>query len=104
MKDSHLINYDIFARRTKFSLRNYLKRNTIITYEEFAEMMRARKVCPPSQDTFEQIKQELQIKDTPEISTIPIEETHHEVVKEEIKTKKRVRRTNKKKSQNGEQN
>ena len=68
MKDSHLINYDIFARRTKFSLRNYLKKNISTTYEEFAEIMRARKVCPPLQDVFVQIKEEIQLEIVPVIT------------------------------------
>ena len=100
MKDSHLISYDIFARRTKFSLRKYLKKNISTTYEEFANMMRARKVCPPLQDIFTQIKNEVQLEIMPVIT-----ENKPEVVddiKEEIKPKKRTRRSRKKKTETNE--
>ena len=100
MKDSHLINYDIFARRTKFSLRNYLKKNISTTYEEFANMMRARKVCPPLQDIFAQIKNEVQLEIVPVIT-----EHKSEVVddiKKEVKPEKRTRRSRKKKTESNE--
>lgn len=96
MKDHHLINYNIFVARTKFNLKNYLKLNANISYDEFAEIMRLRKVCPPTQEMFNKIKDEVQLEIKPTEVKSQVEIISK--LPKEDKPKKRTRRSRKKKT------
>ena len=54
MKDSHLISYDIFCQRTKFSLDSFLRKN-LVSYDRLTHILRNKKVEPPKVETYQEI-------------------------------------------------
>jgi len=59
MKDSHLINYNLFCSRTGFDIQHILKSLPNLSYEDFCSMLRKRKVCPPDVDYFIENKKKI---------------------------------------------
>ena len=93
MKDSHLINYNLFCQRTKFSLYTFLKQRPDTSYEELCTFLRNRRVTPVSQDIYKSCIDKVLLEIVPE----PVLEEVVEVKVEE-NPKNRRRRTRRKKS------
>lgn len=60
MNDKHLISYEIFSLRTKFNLENFLKKK-LITFEEFADMLRKNSIMPLEREDFDKIKKKVEL-------------------------------------------
>ncbi len=80
MKDKHLIKYEIFCQRKKFSLKEFLIKNPALSYSEIKGFFSNRKTQPPEEMEFNRLKEEIS-KDN------------------EIKNEDRKSQTNKKSSQ-----
>ena len=59
MKDRHLIKYEIFCQRKKFSLKDYLKKNPVLSYEDIKDFFRNNKTQPPEKLLFDALKEEI---------------------------------------------
>lgn len=76
MKTDYLINFKLFCSRRGFSLEQWIRSSTENSYEKLSEMLIRLKVCPPTKDEYDIIKNKIEA----------------EVVKEEvIKPKKPVK-------------
>lgn len=58
MKDSYLIDFSLFCKRTNFNIYHFLKNNKV-TYEEFSDLMRKKIVSPPSEEFYNKIKNKI---------------------------------------------
>lgn len=97
MKDSYLINFDLFCLKRKFSLLTYLTTNKNVTYKNFCELMRSKSVTPPDVVYFNKIKtraDSLSLNANAEAANLK-EETEVSVDSKEIKEKPRPKRKGK---------
>tara|TARA_B100001989_G_scaffold79333_1_gene54774 strand:- start:2560 stop:2835 length:276 start_codon:yes stop_codon:yes gene_type:complete len=62
MKDSYLINFNLFCQRRGFSLSKFLSNNPDTNYNDFRIMLTNIKVRPPSEEVFNKIAEELASK------------------------------------------
>lgn len=97
MKDSYLINFDLFCLKRKFSLLIYLTTNKNVTYKNFCELMRSKSVTPPDVVYFNKIKtraDSLSLNANAEAVKLK-EETEVSVDSKEIKEKPKPKRKRK---------
>lgn len=57
----------MFCQRKKFSLKEWLEKNTEATYEQFCDILVNISVNPPNEDYFNEVKLSLVKTDVPEI-------------------------------------
>lgn len=100
MKDSYLINYDLFCKRRKFILKNFLQNHEIVSYEELRQYFYSLSVEPPSKETF--LKTQQRIKELSKEEVINFKETQVETSEEKVKPQPKKRRR-RRKSKNDEQ-
>tara|TARA_B000000557_G_scaffold175905_1_gene143229 strand:+ start:334 stop:609 length:276 start_codon:yes stop_codon:yes gene_type:complete len=58
MKDSYLINFDLFCQRRGFSLKKFLSNNPDTNYDDFRTMLTNINVEPPNRETFNKVIKE----------------------------------------------
>lgn len=58
----YLMNYSLFSSRRRFSLEKFLIANPETSYDDFCKLLVSKKVCPPSEDFFLEVKSKVNIQ------------------------------------------
>ena len=74
MKDSYLINFDLFCKRRGFSLEKFLSNNPNINYDDFRTIMINANVSPPNKEAFSKVIKELMPEETQHIEQKPVQQ------------------------------
>ena len=94
MKNSYLINFDLFCQRRKFSIKGWIEKNPDKTYKDFCELLVQAGVNPPPVEVFSQhvpeVKEEVKV-----ISVEPKDEITEVATEEPAKPVKKRRRRKK---------
>ena len=56
MKKEYLINFNLFSKRRKFNLEDWIKNSEDNSYEALSKTLIKHNVCPPSEDFFISVK------------------------------------------------
>lgn len=95
MKNSYLINFDLFCQRRKFSIKGWIEKNPNKTYKDFCESLVQSGVNPPPVEVFSQhvpaVKEE--VKDLPVEPKIVIAEPPKEEVEKPVKKRRRRKKS-----------
>lgn len=91
MKDNHLISFEIFCQRRKFSLYAFLLKNKV-SYQELQDIFRNKSVSPPTADLYNLTLKKIKEKEKVTAVAKPVES-------KPVKVNKPKRRRRSKKSE-----
>ena len=66
MKTNYLINFRLFCNRRKFNLEKWIRASKENSYKTLSEMLINLKVCPPSEDEYNTIKNKIETESVKE--------------------------------------
>ena len=72
MKTDYLINFKLFCNRRGFSLEKWTRASEENSYEKLSEMLIGLKVCPPSEDEYNVIKNKIEAESVKEEIVKPV--------------------------------
>lgn len=99
MNEKNFISYDIFCQRKKFSLENYIKINPDVDYGQFRNIFLERKVMPPSEALFLEVKSNILIEEKTNSKDLTAQETEKPIADLPKKTRKTSRKRRNKNEQ-----
>jgi hypothetical protein len=97
MNEKNLISYNIFCRRKKFSLESYIKINPNIEYHQIRSFFIEKKVIPPTEELFLEVKKNIVSKESLVTETLVKKETKKTITDLPKKTRKPTRKRKKEK-------
>lgn len=99
MNEKNFISYNIFCQRKKFSLENYIKFNPDADYGQFRSLLIERKVMPPPEALFLEVKSNIFIKEKPNSKASIVKEADKPIIDLPKKTRKSTRKRKNKNEQ-----